>query len=538
MSYTTPLRRTRLGASIVIAFVAFSTALAAQTPTIAKTRRARAVHASATTIETSPPAEQPAEERDFRFSRPIVRVGQDYTLQAGDAVREIQTVLGDATLNGHVEQDVVVVVGSVRMGSTAAVEGSVVVIGGSLTVDPGASIRRDVVVVGGSLNAPAGFAPEGQQIIVGTPAAGNALRAIVPWITYGLLWGRPIVASLDWIWIAVAVFFLVYFVLNAVFRNPVRACADTVLAKPLSAFLLGLLVLVLTVPALAILAATVIGIAVIPFLLCALLAAALIGKVGVIRAIGGAIVPESSPDSHIQSSRSFVIGFAVLTLAYMVPVIGLLTWALTGVLGMGAAAATFRGALRREHPPRPRPAAEVQPVDTIEPEPVAAPEPAAAGYAPAVAFNAATSAPMGSAPPPVVTPTVAGDLAIFPRATFLDRIAAFALDAILVAIAVQLLDLSRHDGWFPLLLLVYHIAFWAWRGTTLGGIIVGLRVIRVQGTDVRFVDALVRGLASIFSIAALGIGCLWMLQDAERQMWHDKIAGTLVVKVPRHMVLP
>ena len=59
-----------------------------------------------------------------------------------------------------------------------------------------------------------------------------------------------------------------------------------------------------------------------------------------------------------------------------------------------------------------------------------------------------------------------------------------------------------------------------------------------QGTELRFVDALVRGLASVFSIGALGIGCFWMLQDAERQMWHDKIAGTLVVKVPRDMVLP
>ncbi len=55
--------------------------------------------------------------------------------------------------------------------------------------------------------------------------------------------------------------------------------------------------------------------------------------------------------------------------------------------------------------------------------------------------------------------------------------------------------------------------------------------------ELRFVDALVRGLSSVFSIVALGTGCLWMLQDPERQMWHDKIAGTLVVKVPREVVL-
>jgi uncharacterized RDD family membrane protein YckC len=61
--------------------------------------------------------------------------------------------------------------------------------------------------------------------------------------------------------------------------------------------------------------------------------------------------------------------------------------------------------------------------------------------------------------------------------------------------------------------------------------------MRVSGGNLRFVDALVRALASLFSLAALGIGCLWMLQDPEHQMWHDKIAGTYVVKVPRNLLL-
>ena len=70
------------------------------------------------------------------------------------------------------------------------------------------------------------------------------------------------------------------------------------------------------------------------------------------------------------------------------------------------------------------------------------------------------------------------------------------------------------------------------------GIICNLRIVRMTGGEnPRFVDALVRGLASIFSVVALGIGCFWMLNDAERQMWHDKIAGTVVVKLPRELVL-
>ncbi|MDQ3070948.1 MAG: RDD family protein, partial [Acidobacteriota bacterium] len=135
-------------------------------------------------------------------------------------------------------------------------------------------------------------------------------------------------------------------------------------------------------------------------------------------------------------------------------------------------------------------------------------------------------------------PVLASGLAQYPRATFLDRLAAFALDALLVAIVCELADWNRNEGIFPIVLLAYHIAFWAWRGTTLGGIICSLRVIRTHGAELRPADAIVRGLSSVFSLAALGIGCFWMLQDPESQTWHDKIAGTLVVKVPREMVLP
>jgi uncharacterized RDD family membrane protein YckC len=224
-------------------------------------------------------------------------------------------------------------------------------------------------------------------------------------------------------------------------------------------------------------------------------------------------------------------------LAYMVPVLGFVTWALTGVLGLGAATTTLRAHLRRERK-------SVAPAAVPATAPSAVPTPVALDVHPEAPRPAEPSVPVAplppSPPPPLPPPPSAFNqgLAQYPRATFLDRVAAFVLDCILVAIATGLLDVRNNDGFFFLLLLVYHIAFWAWRGTTLGGIICSLRVIRTDGTDPRPVDAVVRGLSSIFSIAALGIGCLWMLQDPERQMWHDKIAGTLVVKVPRDVVLP
>jgi uncharacterized RDD family membrane protein YckC len=87
------------------------------------------------------------------------------------------------------------------------------------------------------------------------------------------------------------------------------------------------------------------------------------------------------------------------------------------------------------------------------------------------------------------------------------------------------------------MLFAYHLAFWAWKGTTLGGIICSVRIVRTSRAELRFIDTVVRGLSAIFSIVSLGIGYLWMINDPEKQTWHDKIAGTFVVKLPRELVL-
>jgi uncharacterized RDD family membrane protein YckC len=476
--------------------------------------------------------EQPEGVRRFGFRRPILRIAQDYTLRAGDAVRDVRSFMGNVIIEGRVDRDVVVIMGSARMTNTAVIEGSLVVIGGSASIDQGAAIQRDLVVLGGTLSAPPGFSPDGEHVVIGSPWLGDTLKGLVPWVTRGLLWGRLIVPDLAWIWGLVGVFFLVYLALNTVFDRPVAASADVLAERPLSAFMTGLLVLLLTVPALAIIAASVIGLAVVPFVLCAIIVAGLVGKTAVARAIGRSLLRSSSPEGRISAFASFAIGFALLTLAYMVPVLAFVIWALTSVLGLGAATVTFRSFWRSERP-----------------APALAPQPATAASAAAFAPASGPVAPTYEGPPPAAIPAVPLDappprpafregLAQYPRATFLDRVAAFALDCLLVAIANALLDMSREEGFFFVLLLGYHIAFWAWKGTTLGGIICSLRVIRTHGAELRFADAVVRGLSGVFSLAALGIGCLWMLQDPERQMWHDKIAGTLVVKVPRDLVLP
>lgn len=485
--------------------------------------------------QTPPPIEAPDQPPPQRRSDQFaIQILDDYTLRRSEAVREVQVVFGDAIIEGHVDHDVVVTMGSARLAETAVIGGSLVVVGGSARIDSGARIGRDLVVVGGILDAPETFWPHGKKVVVGAPWFGGVLRDVSPWLTQGLLWGRLIVPDLEWVWAIVGVFFLIYLALNTVFDGAIGATADVLSERPLSAFVAGLLVLILAVPVLVIIAASVIGLAIVPFLLCGLVVAGLMGKTAVARAIGRSIMRTATPEGRIVALFAFLVGSALLVLAYMVPVLGFVTWALTSVLGLGAATTTFRGHLRRER----KVAAPAQPTATAAPSvPATQPVDVTPNLPPPVEPAVPVAPPLVLPPPP--PPTVFNQgLAQYPRATFLDRVAAFVLDCILVAIANAWLDMDRNDGFFFFLLLVYHIAFWAWRGTTLGGIICSLRVTRTDGTDLRPVDAIVRGLSSIFSIAALGIGCLWMLQDSERQMWHDKIAGTLVVKVPRDVVLP
>jgi uncharacterized RDD family membrane protein YckC len=270
---------------------------------------------------------------------------------------------------------------------------------------------------------------------------------------------------------------------------------------------------------------SIIGIAVVPLILCALLVAWVIGKVAGARWLGASIIPRTeNPRSHTVAA--FVLGFVLITAAYMVPILGFVTWTMMGVFGLGASALAFVAAYRRENPlpvTQPTVTAPLPPVIRQTSEEMMV---NSESRSMAVEPSAATVV----APSPSIVATL-------PHASFRDRVAAGVLDLILVVLAYQLLDRFPRPNAFFLLLLAYNIGFWTWKGTTVGGIICQLRVVRVDGTPLRFVDALVRGLSAIFSLAVVGLGMFWILRDPERQAWHDRIAGTYVVKVPRNWPL-
>ena len=469
----------------------------------------------------------------IRWRGLAVRVGQDYILREGETVHDIVVVGGKATIEGRATGEVAVVFGSLELGRSAVIDRSLVVVGGNVRIQPGAAVRQNIAVVGGGIEAPSDFLPGRDHFIIGTADLFDRLEVAVPWLTQGLMMGRPIAPRLQWVWQAVAVVFAVSLLLCLIFLNGVQQCANVLAARPLSTFLIGLLVLLLTGPLAVILAASVVGIAVLPFVFCALIIAWTIGKVGVAMWVGSGVVGQGVPESRIPSVIAFVLGFVVIIFAYAIPVLGFIAWGLIGVMGLGAATVAFTKAYRRENPrirkngaplPPPSPPAPSDPRPAPPIDPVAAYTPPPIVDDPPLPSASFASASRSAAEP--------SGLAAFPRAAFVDRLAAFALDVALVVILRGALDMGDPDDliWF---LLGYHVVLWTWKGTTVGGIICQVRVVRIDGQPVKLADAIARALASVVSIAAFGLGCLWILRDPERQAWHDKIAGTYVVKVPR-----
>ena len=116
------------------------------------------------------------------------------------------------------------------------------------------------------------------------------------------------------------------------------------------------------------------------------------------------------------------------------------------------------------------------------------------------------------------------------RAGFWERMGAGFLDIILVSI------LGHFVGGPPfsfLVALAYFAGMWTWKGTTVGGIVLNLKVVRHDGRPVDFAVSLVRALGAAFSLVVLFLGFLWIAFDREKQGWHDKIAGTVVVRQSR-----
>jgi uncharacterized RDD family membrane protein YckC len=122
---------------------------------------------------------------------------------------------------------------------------------------------------------------------------------------------------------------------------------------------------------------------------------------------------------------------------------------------------------------------------------------------------------------------------------FLTRALALIIDAVIVGIISGILngilfggDLIRGNGLSTLLGLAYYLYFWSsyGHGQTLGNRALNIRVVKTNGSELTLMDAFIRYVGLILSFICLFIGVIWVAFDANKQGWHDKIAGTYVVR--------
>lgn len=483
-----------------------------------------------------------------------IHVGEDFTLPSGSTASDVVVVGGSATIEGRVTSGLVVVGGLAVLSPTAVIDGDLVVFGRGVRIAEGATVGGDTIIVGGPAETAASFQPGGERVVVGLGGLGGLGEMIAPllqWVGSGLLMGRPFVPTLGWMWGVALIALLFYLLVAVLFQGPVGKCVAVLENRPATAFLAGLLVLLLVGPVALLLFVSVVGLLIVPFLMAAMLAAGLVGRVAVASWVGGRVLRVAGLQDSVPAAPTFVTGFVVVCLTYMIPLVGLLIWTMVGVLGLGTVALALISTYREENP-RPAPSSSpsapglgwAAPGGGSPPTPELSsgasaygglnlgPEPLAAG--------AAAAATAGFAPAMVGDEPVRSrgmqDMAAFPRASFLVRLGAFVLDVLLVFMVVAFVNGEPHGAFFPLF-FVYRIAAWSWKSVTLGGVICRLRVTRLDGKPLELADAVVRGLASVFSLVVFGLGCLWVLRDDERQSWHDRVAGTYVVSVPRDFPL-
>lgn len=75
------------------------------------------------------------------------------------------------------------------------------------------------------------------------------------------------------------------------------------------------------------------------------------------------------------------------------------------------------------------------------------------------------------------------------------------------------------------------MVFWVYKAATPGKMVMGLKIVDAKTLEKASNGKLIlRYVGYYVSLIGLGLGYLWVAWDKKKQGWHDKIAGTVVIK--------
>jgi uncharacterized RDD family membrane protein YckC len=504
--------------------------------------------------------DEDAEDEDFdsfphRRGDVIVHFSNDARLAANKTAKAVVAIFGAATADGDVDQSIVSVFGDMRLngrvGEDAAavfgnayvngkVDHDVVAVFGDVRLGPDAVVGHEVVAVGGNIIRDPGAVVHGSTSEIYLGGFGH-LEGLKIWVRKCLLYGRPLAfePGLGWAWALALGTLALYIGLALLFPVGVEKCVATLERQPGQWILASILTVLLTPVLILVLLISLIGIGFIPFLGIGLFCAALFGKAVVLAALGRRVTRFTGIGAFSHIAFAVLIGGIVVLGLYVVPVLGLVVQQLTGILGVGVVIYTFVLFLkaRRDSSAATRAATASASATTAG---AAAIDPATAPSAqgsvntdvPPTADSgvgiSATPATPATPTTPTTDATDATDATTMPRAGFMIRMGALLIDAVLLGVALSFLEPGNE--FFLIVLAAYGAAMWKLKGTTIGGIVCNLRVVRLDGREINWDTSIVRALGCFLSLAFAGLGFLWIIFDEGRQSWHDKIAGTAVVR--------
>ncbi len=117
------------------------------------------------------------------------------------------------------------------------------------------------------------------------------------------------------------------------------------------------------------------------------------------------------------------------------------------------------------------------------------------------------------------------------------RVVAYLIDVVILIVVAFLINTvlsgsAAASGLNIIIDIAYFLYFWSGSGggQTPGMRVMNLKVVRTDGSDLDIVRALVRYVGLIIASIPILIGVIWVAFDSNKQGWHDKIAGTYVVK--------
>jgi len=128
-----------------------------------------------------------------------------------------------------------------------------------------------------------------------------------------------------------------------------------------------------------------------------------------------------------------------------------------------------------------------------------------------------------------------------PRAGFWRRLGAAIIDGLITGIVSGILYVALKTAGYALGLILTITYFTYFEGgltgQTFGKKAMGIRVIDFStGGPIGYGRAFIRYIGRIVSALIIYIGYLWMLWDKEKQTWHDKFAGDVVVPVAAYPI--